>query len=85
MKGKRPTPNQLAERRMRKKIVNEGFSPINLKDIEAYREWISFSSLTILPINKNSRSTTFIVHTKKPLKWGVFIEKVTEALADSLI
>ena len=85
MKGRRPSASQRAERRVRKKIVNKGFSPVDIKDIEAYREWISFDSLTILPVNKNTRSTTFIVRTKKPIRWGDFTEKVTQALAELLI
>ena len=85
MKGKRPSASQRAERRNRIKMINEGFSSVNIKDLDAYQGLISFSSLTIMPIRESSRSTTFIVHTKKPLTWGEFIEKVTKALGDSLI
>lgn len=85
MKGRRPGASQLAEQRLKKKIINDGFAPVNIKDLDAYQGLISFSSLTIMPIRRNSRSTTFIVHTKKPLKWGEFIEKVTKALGESLI
>ncbi len=85
MMGRRPSASQRADRRARKKIINEGFSPVIIKDLDAYRGWISFHSLTFLRPNKNTRSTTFIVRTRKPIRWGDFIERVTPALSDLLV
>lgn len=85
MKGRRPGASQRADKRLKKKILNEGFTSVDIKDLDAYREWISFDSLTLLPVNENTRATTFIVRTRKSIRWSDFIKRVTEALSDLLV
>lgn len=84
MRNKRPGASARAERRNRIRIINDGFSPVSLKDLDTCEseKLVTFSSLTIKPINGGSRARTFIVHTKRPVRWGVFVERVTEALLE---
>jgi len=84
MKGKRPTASQLAERRERKRFINKGLTKVSVNS-EAFKGYISFSSLSFRKPGPRTRATTFIVHTRKPIEWEEFIERVTAALAVLLV